>query len=325
MLRVLSPGALATIQDLGREGYQRLGVPVAGAMDAVACEIANRLVGNSPGAACIEITAGSAAFDVLEPCVIAITGADLGATLNARPLQVWMSTFVRAGQRIEFEGRRAKGARAYLALAGGVDVPPVLGSRSTYLPGDMGRALQMDDVLRPIGNWQVTIDTARVIGREWSTMPDYAPLIRVLPGPHADWFDMTGLTAQPWRVSVTSNRIGLRLESKPLHACERRDIPSLGVFPGVVQVPPGGQPILLMADALPTGGYPIVAVAIQADLHRAAQLLPGDEMRFTWTNHDEAVAAWRELRRLIKSPIEEDEGISLAASANYHLPTHDSR
>ncbi len=313
MLRVIAPGPLCTVQDLGRSGYQRFGVPIGGAMDRVACTIANRLVGNAPSAACLEITAGGAAFEVLEPCVIAVTGADLGPTLNGRLLPMWISTFIRRGQHIAFEGRRS-GARAYLALAGGVDVPRVLGSCSTYLPGRFGgwdgRALQTDDVLRPT---QPTRDLARLAGRVWPVAVDYAPLIRILPfcspvGPR-------DLTDPPWRVGAASNRIGLRLEGPTLHVERAGDTASFGVFPGVIQLPPDGQPILLLADAQPTGGYPVVAIVIQADLHRAAQLLPGDAVRFTWTTPEEAVSAWQALCALLDSPIATDDGTELAAAA----------
>jgi allophanate hydrolase subunit 2 len=125
---------------------------------------------------------------------------------------------------------------------------------------------------------------------------------------------LDALTAQAWRVSPTSNRIGLRLEGQPLRQHTTRDLASFGVFAGVIQVPPDGQPILLMADAQPTGGYPVVAVAIRADLHRAAQVLPGDALRFTWTTQEDAVAAWRDLRTVIQHPIEDDEGTRLAAA-----------
>lgn len=307
------------MQDLGRPGYQRFGVPIGGAMDRVACIIANRLVGNDPSAACLEITAGGAVFEATAPCVIAVTGGDLGATLNERPLPTWTSTLVRPGQRIAFEGRR-QGARAYLALAGGVDAPLVLGSRSTYLPGRFGglggRTLQTDDVIRPVSP---ALDLVRLAGHIWPTPVDYTPLIRILPfraSPDlTDLIDLTDLTTLSWRVGATSNRIGLRLEGAMLRIAQAGDLPSFGVFPGVIQLPPDGRPILLMADAQPTGGYPVIGVAIQADLHRAAQLLPGDEVRFAWTTHDAAIAAWRALREQLDSPIAVDEGVALAAAA----------
>ncbi|BCX05526.1 MAG: urea amidolyase [Candidatus Roseilinea sp.] len=319
MLRVIAPSALCTVQDLGRPGYQRFGVPIGGAMDPLACIIANRLVGNAPSAACLEITAGGATFEVIAPCVIAVAGGDLGATLGSQPLPIWTSAFVRTGQRIHFEARRS-GGRAYLALAGGVDAPLVLGSRSTYLPGRFGglggRALQTDDVIRPA---LPAADPVRLAGRIWPTPVDYTPLIRILPfhtlPDLTDFNDLDGLTTRPWRVGATSNRIGLRLEGATLHIERAGDLPSFGVFPGAIQLPPDGRPILLMADAQPTGGYPVIAVAIQADLYRAAQLLPGDDVRFAWTTREAAIAAWRALHTLLDAPIAADEGVELAAAA----------
>ncbi|MCL6509681.1 MAG: biotin-dependent carboxyltransferase family protein [Anaerolineae bacterium] len=317
MLRVVAPGVLCTVQDLGRSGYQRFGVPVGGAMDRVACAIANRLVGNLPTAACVEITGGGAVFEVVEPCVVAVTGADLGATLNGQPLPMWLSVYLTAGRRVAFEGRRS-GARAYLALAGGVDAPLVLGSRSTYLPGGFGglggRGLQMDDVLRPVPG-QAPRDLIRLAGCAWPVAVDYALLIRILPFHDPSDLRSADLTAHPWRVGASSNRIGLRLEGPPIQTSQSREVISFGVFPGVIQLPPDGQPILLMADAQPTGGYPVVAVVIQADLHRAAQALPGDELRFAWTTIAEATQAWRELQRLLALPVEEDDGTALAAAS----------
>lgn len=320
MLRVIAPGMLCTVQDLGRPGYQRFGVPIGGAMDRVACVIANRLVGNPATAACLEITAGGAAFEAMSPCVIAVTGGDLGAMLNGQPLPMRTSVFLRPGHRLTFEGRRW-GARAYLALAGGVDAPLVLGARSTYLSGRFGglggRALQADDVIRPASPAE---DLMRLAGRVWPTPIDYALPIRLLPSDAGltaptDLTDPTDLTTLPWRVGATSNRIGLRLEGRTLPVGSAGDLPSFGVFPGVIQLPPDGRPILLTADAQPTGGYPVIAVVIQADLHRAAQLLPGDEARFAWTTREAARDAWRALQSQLASPIPIDEGIALASAA----------
>lgn len=327
MLRVIDGGALATIQDLGRAGWQRFGVPQSGAMDFAACEIANRLVANSPNAATIEITAGGAVFEVLAPIVVAVTGADLGAIVNHQPLPLWTSLFARAGAQIAFEGRRGDwGARAYLAVAGGFDAPVVLGSRSTYLPGSFGgwhgRALQGGDVL-PIVHCQSQLtDFARLAGRTWpaTARPAYRvePVFRVLPGPHLDCFDsnaLEALTQATWTVQPTSNRIGLRLDGARLRYARPCELPSLGVFPGVIQVPPDGAPIVLMADAQTTGGYPIIAVTIQADLPLAAQLLPRDTLRFALTTHQAAVQAWRELRAKCEVWLGEDDGVTLAANA----------
>ena len=311
MLRVISPGALCTIQDLGRPSYRHIGVPVGGAMDRPACVIANRLVGNPPDAACLEITGPGAMFEVLTPCVVALAGADLGATFRGRALPTWASAHLAHRGELAFEGRRW-GARAYLALAGGIDVAPVLGARSTYLPGGFGglngRALRAGDVISA----QPARDPARLAGRVWPKPPDYAPQVRLLP------FDQplpAALLAHPWQVSATSNRIGLRLSGPRIEIDQPRARDSFGVFPSVIQLPPDGQPILLTADAQPTGGYPVIAIAIQADLHRVAQVLPGDALYFARTTHGEAVDAWRALHALLALPVEEDEGIALAAAA----------
>jgi len=311
MLRVISPGALCTIQDLGRPGYQRFGVPVGGAMDRAACVIANRLVGNPPGAACLEITGSGAAFEVRAPCVIALAGADLGATFRGRALPTWTSVYLAGQGELVFEGRRW-GARAYLALAGGIDVPLVLGARSTYLPGGFGglagRALQSGDVItaQPAG------DLTRRVGRIWPAPLDYALQVRVLP------FDQPVpdvLITHEWRVGTQSNRIGLRLSGPRIEIDQPRTHDSFGVLAGVIQLPPDGQPILLAADAQPTGGYPVIAIAIQADLHCVAQAMPGDALRFVPTTLKEAVDAWHRLQALLALPIEEDEGTALAARA----------
>ncbi len=318
MLKVIDPGALCTLQDLGRAGYESAGVPRSGAMDAIACEIANQLAGNAPEEAVVEITLG-AAFEALAPCVVAVAGADLGATLNRQPLPLWTSVFCNTGARIALESRRS-GARAYLALAGGIDAPATLGSRSTYLAvgfgGLRGRALQLEDVIRP----RLAVDVARRAGRIWpaDTRPLYSNTVRVLPGPHIDMLSDASkslLVETDWRVSVASNRMGVRLDGSALSMRERREIASLGVFAGVVQLPPDGRPILLMADAQPTGGYPVIAVAIQADLSNAAQVIAGDVLRFRWANAGEALAAWRNLRESMSAAIGEDEGILLAANA----------
>jgi allophanate hydrolase subunit 2 len=188
----------------------------------------------------------------------------------------------------------------------------VLGARSTYLPGEFGglagRALRSGDVVaaQPAG------DLARRVGRIWPAPPDYAPRVRVLPfdGPVPD-----ALIAHEWRVGAQSNRIGLRLSGPRIEIDQPRVRDSFGVFPSVIQLPPDGQPILLTADAQPTGGYPVIAIAIQADLHRVAQVLPGDALRFVPTTLEEAVDAWRRLQALLALPVEEDEGMALAARA----------
>jgi len=308
-LRVIAPGGLALVQDLGRPGYEALGVPRAGAMDAFALQAANRLVGNPLGAAALELLGGGAEFVAEAITLFAACGADLEARLNGEQIAPWRATRARPGARLSFGGRTGGwGARAYLALAGGVDAPVVLGSRSAYLSGGLGRPLGMDDLVVAGPAW---VDPDRIAGQAWPAAhrPAYAsdaPL-RVLPGPHAYLLPgaFAGLLGARFTVSPTSNRQGLRLEGVAFP--HRLSLPSLGVLPGAIQLPPDGQPILLGADAQTTGGYPLIGMLIQADAPRAGQLLAGDGLRFAGVGEAEALAAWRELRGWVVAGVEHDE------------------
>lgn len=303
-LQVVSPGVLATVQDEGRPGAVRHGVPRGGAMDPFALAAANRLLDNPPGAAAIEVTAGGAAFAVLRATLLAVAGADLGATLSGAPLPAWTAVLARPGDLVALPARRgAWGARAYLALGGGVAVPPVLGSRSTHLPGGFGglqgRALRPGDVIVAEGGGG---DPLAVAGRTWppGARPPYGPepALRVLPGPHAECFRpgaLATLAQASLQISGSSNRMGYRLEGARVAYGGPVSLPSLGVLPGVIQVPPDGAPILLMADAQTTGGYPILGVVIAPDLPLAAQLLPGDHLRLAPVSREEAIVARRQL------------------------------
>jgi len=304
-LRVLAGGVLTTVQDLGRRAARRYGVPQSGALDPIALEWANRLLDNPPGAAALEITAGGAAFEVSAPTLLALTGADLHALLDDEPLPLWTAVFARAGSQIRLIGRQQPwGARAYLAIGGGFAVPQVLGSRSTYLPGGFGgfngRALRLGDTLAAAGGR----DALRLAGRSWpvESRPAYSaePALRLLPGPHLDRFAPPALDlllGAPFTISASANRMGYRLQGPTIPYAAPCSLPSLGVLPGVVQVPPDGNPILLMADAQTTGGYPIIGVVIGPDLPLAAQLLPGDRLRFQRATLGEALAAQQEIER----------------------------
>jgi biotin-dependent carboxylase-like uncharacterized protein len=315
-LRVLAGGLLATVEDLGRPAARCYGVPGGGAMDVFALEAANRLVGNPAGAAALELTGAGAQFEVLAPLVLAVGGADLGARLDDRPLAPWTAALARLGAQILFQGRQGDwGARAYLALAGGVAVPQILGSRGTCLAGGFGgfagRALRPGDLL------EIDLahgDPVALAGQGWPSQrrPAYRaePTLRIMRGPHASLFaaeSLKALVAEPFRVSPTSNRMGYRLEGPLLRTTESVDLPSLGVLPGAIQTPPDGGAILLMADAQTTGGYPIAAVVIGADLPLAAQLLPGDRLRFATVESEDAVAARRALRGWLDAGPDEDQ------------------
>lgn len=317
MIEIVYPGPLATVQDLGRSGAQIYGVPTGGAMDMFAIQVANLLVGNSPNAAAIELTA-SGELRFLAPTIFALAGADLAATLDGRPTPIWSAAYAPTGAQLRLAGRRGSwGARAYLALAGGIDVPLVLGARGTSLVGGFGghngRPLARGDQLSGQAAGPITPE---LLARHWPAAhrPPYhaAATLRLLPGPHLGLLEpaaLATLLASEYYVSATANRQGYRLEGPRLSHAGQASIASLGVVPGVIQIPPDGQPILLMADAQTTGGYPIVGCVISADLPLAAQLLPGDRLRFAELSIDEALSARAQLHSWLAAGVAYDQTV----------------
>jgi 5-oxoprolinase (ATP-hydrolysing) subunit C len=296
-LEVVEPGFLTTVQDAGRTEWTHVGVPIGGACDRWSLAVANLLAGNPPGAAALEMTLVGGAFLATTSLRIGLAGADLGGHVRetGRPLPSGRSHLVAAGSTIAFPGvaDADAGARAYLALPGGIDVPHVLGSRSTALDagfgGLEGRALRSGDVIVAAGAGQVSASNSPMQSpRGGQPRPDSiwpaddagrdpdAP-IRITGGP---WTGVDDLVGRSWRVAAGSDRVGLRLEGPPIRLADRADLPSFGVIPGSIQVPPDGAPIALLADAQTTGGYPVVAVAIAADMPHLAQLRPGAQVRF---------------------------------------------
>jgi len=309
-LRVIAGGAPATVQDAGRRGYECFGVPRSGAMDPFALAAANLLVGNQAAAAAIEITAGGAAFEALDTLAVAVAGGELQPQLDGDDVPLWTALLLVPGARLLFAGRgTGPGGRCYLALAGGVDVPVLLGSRSTYLPGTWGglhgRPLRAGDTLFA---GAPSAEPHSLAGRQWgAARPAYLlePVLRFVPGPHSELLGGPAwLCAQRWTVGDAANRIGYRLDgpSRP----HRVTLPSFGVLPGALQLPPDGRPILLMADAQPTGGYPVLGVVAAADLPLAAQLLPGDTLRFAQLSAAEAATALREQQHMLANGLEDD-------------------
>lgn len=309
LFEVRSPGSLSTIQDRGRPDATSLGVPRSGACDPWSLAVANLLLGNDPGAAALEVTLVGPELDVLAPCTVALAGAELGArdVVEDRALAAGGSYRLRAGTTLAFGGGpgAGTGVRTYLAVAGGFDVPEILGSRSTCLAGSFGgldgRPLRAGDRLSSVGRSDDPIP-----GLRWPGPPatgDPPPAIRVLPGPHAATLPrvvLDRLVSIPWVVSPASDRMGLRLDG-PAPDDGRGDaagsdgsIVSIPVTWGAVQLPPGGQPIVLLADHQTVGGYPVVACVCSADLPRVGQLAPGDELRFAWTTPAEARDAYRQ-------------------------------
>ncbi len=302
------PGLLTTVQDLGRWGHQAAGVPVAGAMDTYSLRLANNLVGNPDSAASLEVTLLGPSLRAASPLVVAVAGAVFDLTVDDRPVPHGAAVDVAAGAVLRFGERRA-GTRAYLAVAGGVATPAVLGSRSTHLVSRMGgidgRALASGDVV-PIGT--LAAPPAR---RATRTPLPVAPVpgecrLRVLLGPQDDWFTTSSLDAllgATFSVSPRSDRMGFRLDGPALMTRRPAELVSEPVAFGALQVPPGGAPILLMADRQTAGGYPKIATVITADLPLAGQLAPGDAVRFAACTRAEArsalIARERDLLRAV--------------------------
>ena len=333
-IEVLDGGMFSTVQDLGRIGAQKYGVPVSGAMDAQACRAANRLVGNASDAACIEMTLVGPVLRFGGCGVAALTGADLGALLNGHPLERWATVSVAAGATLTFTGVR-DGVRAYLAVAGGMNVPPVLGSRSTFtrsaLGGLDGRALRAGDRI-PVGSApEPPRGPGRRLPRHAVPVYGHAHNLRVIMGPQDDAFSDEGIRtflSGTYTLLTQSDRIGCRLSGPRIAHRAGADIVSDGTTLGSVQVAGDGLPIVLMADRGTTGGYTKIATVASVDVWRLAQASPGDRTRFVRISLREAHAllrgahAWLdEIRPRIAEEEEaaaiydEDSGAALAAEA----------
>jgi len=302
-LEVLDGGLAGTIQDGGRPEWTHLGVPPGGAADPCSLAIANLLIGNGRAAAALEMTLVGPTLLARRSMVIGLAGADLGGRVDGgRRLLPGRSHRIHEGETIAFPGDGVeRGARAYLALRGGIDVPEVLGSRSTCLAAGFGgldgRTLQAGDVLRAAGD-ESSADAPGPTERMWPTeriWPTDTPLLgasgrttlRVLPGPAVG---LDALVAVGWRVSAEFDRVGVRLDGDPLPAGTGGEVVSHGVAWGAIQVPPDGRPIVLGADHQTTGGYPVVGVVASADRPRLGQLRPGADVRLESVDQDAAVA-----------------------------------
>jgi antagonist of KipI len=312
-IRVLRPGLLMTLQDLGRHGHQHVGLCPGGAMDPISLSLANALVGNEPAEAALELTVLGPDLEFDRDTLVALCGAEFEANVPLnRPV------LVEAGTRLAI-GRAARGARAYLAVAGGFAVAPVLGSRSTYLPGGFGglngRTTRRGDVL-PLQPDSVALSQERFgalkrkAGRtvRWSapphTVPEHEPVVlHVLDGQHFSSFDNASQRAfldTVWKIAPESNRMGFRLEGPKLARSADDEILSGPTCLGTVQVPANGMPIALMADHQTTGGYPKIAEIASADVPRLAQLGPGGRLHFARCGLEMA----NELRRHTRERLE---------------------
>jgi len=300
-LEVRDAGLYTTVQDLGRFGYRSLGVPSAGAMDPLALQLANLLVGNPRHAAAIELTVPGPVLRAVDRLTVAITGADLSAVVDGREVELDTPLPVRAGQTLSF-GAPREGVWAYVAVTGGIDVPPVLGSASTYVPGGLGG---------PRGS---RLRAGEILGRGEGSRRHSAPrtvpvvipsadvAVRFIPGLQDAWFDEPA-REEFWRarfaVSVYSDRAGTRLTG-PVVRARREVMFSEGMLPGAVQLPSGGQPIVIMPDGPTTGGYPKIGAVCTADLRLVAQARPGTLIRFMPTTVETAVAAVRATEEMLR-------------------------
>lgn len=272
---IVEPGPLTTLQDEGRIGQGAVGIGRSGACDRASYRLANRLVGNLPGAAALEVTFGGLRLRASADLLVVATGASCpGAPYNA-------PTVLRAGAELRL-GPPTSGLRTYLAVRGGFDVPPVLGSRSTDVLSGLGPApLEAGD--------EIAVGEERGEGPNVDVAPRAEPeggelTVRVGPGPRRDWFSDDAwqqFLTQTYSVSGESNRVGVRLEGEPLERLNSGELPSEGMVRGALQMPPSGTPVLFLADHPVTGGYPVIAYVHDADVDRCAQLRPGQTLRFT--------------------------------------------
>ncbi|NHC41618.1 biotin-dependent carboxyltransferase family protein [Bacillus sp. MM2020_1] len=303
VFKVIKPGMQTTVQDLGRYGYQQFGVSPAGAMDAYAMQIANLLVGNKLAEAVLEASFIGPTIEALSDLVISICGGDYSPTVDGQAVQLWKSFLIKKGQVVSV-GQCKRGARTYIAIAGGMDVPTVLNSKSTFLNGSFGghegRALEKEDILSGFPEIRKPSKSIHP-----DLIPDYKKQlqIRVILGPHHHLFTERSLkqflTAE-YRVSPQSNRMGYQLNGPKLQHTNGPDIISDPIPLGGIQVPASGQPIILMADHQTTGGYTRIGTVISVDIQKLAQAVPDTIIKFSEVTLEEAHRLYLERQSLLK-------------------------
>ncbi|WP_316233474.1 biotin-dependent carboxyltransferase family protein [Bradyrhizobium sp. SZCCHNPS2010] len=314
-IKVLKPGLATTVQDLGRPGYYHIGIPLSGGMDRHALVAANLLVGNPEGAAVLEAVFMGPELEFTDDAMVAVTGAELPPKLDGQPQQTWSSFKVKAGQKLSFDFLK-KGARAYIAVAGGIDVPVVLGSRSTYalgaLGGFKGRKLEAGDEL-PVGV-ATAVAEGRTVPDSLRGLPPGMPTeLRVMPGLY--WHRITeaagiGFFGDTWKVAPEADRIGYRFRGgKPLEFVPREPPFGAGSDPsnitdacypyGSIQVPGGTEPIVLHRDAVSGGGYFMVGTVISADMDLIGQLQPNTPVKFVKVDMETALSARKDKAELL--------------------------
>jgi len=279
MIEIIHPGPLGTVQDLGRPGHAGLGVGASGAADRSSLRLANRLVGNPERAAAVELTFGGLRARFGRAATVALTGAPCPVRVGVRAAAVNGPIYVRAGEELTV-GPPERGLRTYLAVRGGIDVPPVLGSRSTDLLSQIGPPVLRPGSMLPIGDEAEGWPNVDLAPR---AEPAAGAALRILLGPRDGWYlpeAIDLLCSHEFQVSAQSNRIGARLDGPSLPRAVHEQLPPEGMVRGALQVPPDGRPILFLADHPVTGGYPVIAVVSGPDLDRTGQLRPGGRVRF---------------------------------------------
>lgn len=302
LFKVIKPGLQTSVQDLGRTGYQQYGMSPAGAMDHYSLQLANLLNGNLLGDAVLEAVMQGPALEALSDVSISICGGDLEPRVNGSIVPMWKSLVLKKGERLTFGGLK-NGGRAYISFAGGIEVPEVLGSRSTFINGSIGgfegRALKAGDVLygKP--------GVRKMRSLHPGFIPEYPQelTVRVILGPHLEKFSRETIyqfLSSTYNVSVQSNRMGCRLDGPRLKHVGDADIISDAIPFGGIQVPASGEPIILMAERQTTGGYPRIGTVISVDLPLLAQAMPGAALRFEEIQIDEAQKLYIEQKRKIR-------------------------
>jgi antagonist of KipI len=280
MIRVVSPGLFTTTQDLGRPGYAHLGVSPAGAADSMSLRIGNRLVGNAEGAPSLEVTIQGGRYEFDCEAIVALTGAGF----DRSSIPMWRAVQIPKNTVIDI-GAAHSGARGYLCVRGGIDAPRIMGSASTHVLSGFGSPLKRGDLLA-IGDEFVAPPLTSTIAD-----PLFRKRLRITSGAQASEFDANQairLTTENYRIADNSNRMGLRLSGPPLHPPHDGQMLSEGVALGAIQIPPSGEPIILFVDAQTTGGYPVIASVITADLPSVGQLRPRDQVTFEFVSFTEA-------------------------------------
>jgi biotin-dependent carboxylase-like uncharacterized protein len=293
IIKIKNPGPLTTVQDKGRYGYQKYGMPVAGVMDAFSYKMANLLVGNEENEAVLEFTFQGPKIEFKENSIIAITGADAQPCINDRQVSMWESLYVEKGSTLSFSGLKS-GFRGYISFKSGIKVPEVMGSKSTYLRGGLGgfagRKLEKGDSIEICSSVEKGSFKERYLPQEY--VPVYSDdQIRVILGPQEECFTEKGLNtflSETFQITSQADRMGYRLEGATIEHETSADILSDGIAPGSIQVPGHGKPIVMLADRQTTGGYTKIATVITVDINKIVQMKPGSSVDFAVTSQKKA-------------------------------------